>query len=70
VHASWLNQVEVFFLIFSRKALNGESFDSHEALAEWILAFQHWYDQTAQPFNWIWIRQQLNDYLKRLNPAA
>jgi transposase len=70
VHASWLNQIEVFFSILSRKALNGESFDSPEALAERILAFQDWYDQTAHPFNWTWTRQQLNDYLKRLNPAA
>jgi transposase len=70
VHASWLNQIEVFFSILSRKALNGESFNSVEALAERILAFQDWYNQTAQPFNWTWTRRQLNDYLQRLNQAA
>jgi transposase len=70
VHASWLNQIEVFFSILSRKALAGESFDSVDALAERILAFQDWYNQTAEPFNWTWTRTQLNDYLKRIGLAA
>jgi transposase len=70
VHASWLNQIEIYFSILSRKALTGESFDNLEALTERILAFEHRYNQTAQPFNWRYTRADLNAYLTRLGPAA
>jgi transposase len=66
VHASWLNQIEVFFSILSRKALAGKSFDDTDQLADWILRFQHWYNETARPFNWTWTRNDLNNYLHRL----
>jgi hypothetical protein len=66
VHASWLNQVDVFFSILSRKALHGQSFDTLDALAERILTFQNWYNQSCQPFKWSWTRQQLNDYLTKI----
>jgi len=66
VHASWLNQIEVFFSILSRKALTGRSFDNTEALAEHIQHFQAWYNTTSRPFNWTWTRHELDDYLKRL----
>jgi transposase len=73
VHASWLNQIEVYFSILSRKALNGESFGSLGALEARIIGFQDWYNQTAQPFDWKWTRAELDAYLKRLGvcgPAA
>jgi transposase len=75
VHASWLNQVEVYFSIIGRKALAGASFDDTDALTDRILAFQDWYNRTARPFNWTWTRDKLTDYLKRLSrfdlaPAA
>jgi transposase len=66
VHASWLNQIEVFFSILTRKALTGASFDNTDQLADRIIAFQDWYNQTARPFNWTWTRAKLNDYLRRL----
>jgi hypothetical protein len=66
VHASWLNQIEVFFSILTRKALTGASFDDTDALTERILGFQDWYNQTAKPFNWTWDRAKLNQYLERL----
>lgn len=66
VHASWLNQIEIFFSILSRKALAGQSFDNTDQLATRIIAFQNWYNTSSQPFNWTWNRHELNDYLKRL----
>jgi hypothetical protein len=66
VHASWLNQIEVFFSILTRKALTGKSFDDTGQLADWILRFQRWYNETAQPFNWTWTRDDLNNSLRRL----
>jgi transposase len=50
--ASWLNQVEIWFGIFSRKALKGASFESIEHLRQAIEAFVAAYGPTAKPFAW------------------
>jgi len=50
--ASWLNQVEVWFGIFSRKALRGASFQNIEQLRQAIEAFVAAYGPTAKPFVW------------------
>jgi DDE superfamily endonuclease len=51
-HTSWLNQIEMWFSILTRRALKRGSFTSLEALRERILAFIEYYNQTAKPFNW------------------
>lgn len=66
VHASWLNQIEIYFSILARKALHGASFNGLDDLARRLLEFQDWYNTTSRPFNWTWNRPQLNDYLNRL----
>lgn len=65
-HASWLNQVEIYFSILQRKALTPNDFPSPEAKAERILAFQEYYAQTATPFNWKFTRQDLERRLERM----
>ena len=50
--ASWLNQVEIWFGIMSRKALRGASFKSVEELGKAIDAFIAAYNPTARPFKW------------------
>jgi transposase len=50
--ASWLNQVEVWFGILTRKALKGASFDSTEALAKAIQDFCEAWHENAHPFIW------------------
>ncbi len=51
-HASWLNQIEVWFSILTRKALRGASFRSVQALIEQIDAFIVAYNEDAAPFEW------------------
>src|SRR5580692_8261936 len=51
-HASWLNQVEVWFSILSAKALAGASFASPRQVRDQIDAFINAYNQTAHPFEW------------------
>ena len=51
-HASWLNQVEIFFSILYRRLLKHGIFFSEEDLAEQTLAFIETYNQTAKPFKW------------------
>ncbi len=50
--ASWLNQVEIWFGIFSRKSLDGSSHVSTEALSEHILAYVNNYNTACKPFTW------------------
>lgn len=51
-HASWLNQVEVWFSILTRAALQGASFVSPQQVRTHIDAFITAYNKTAQPFEW------------------
>ncbi len=51
-HASWLNQIEIFFSILYRRLLKHGIFFSEEDLAEQMLAFIETYNQTATPFKW------------------
>src|ERR687898_776318 len=51
-HASWLNQVEIWFSILARSTLNGASFTSVTQLRAAIDAFIEAYNTTATPFHW------------------
>jgi hypothetical protein len=51
-HASWLNQVEIFFAILCRRLLKHGHFDAPADLAEQMLAYVETYNQTATPFKW------------------
>ncbi len=67
VHASWLNQVEIYFSILQRKAITTGDFASLDDLAHRILAFESRYNHTAEPFSWNYTRADLNRHLDRLN---
>jgi hypothetical protein len=66
VHASWLNQIEIYFSILQRKALTPNDFKSLEALRERIQGFQCYYEQIAKPFEWKFTRNDLNILLKKI----
>jgi transposase len=51
-HASWLNQVELFFSILERRLLRRGEFDSVDHLAERVIAFIRDYNRKAAPFRW------------------
>jgi putative transposase len=51
-HCSWLNQVEIWFSILSRRLLRRASFSSIGNLAERILRFISQYNLAAKPFKW------------------
>jgi transposase len=51
-HASWLNQVEIWFSILARSTLEGASFTSVRQLRQAIDAFIAAYNPTATPFQW------------------
>ncbi|KGH45213.1 transposase [Modestobacter caceresii] len=66
IHASWLNQVEIFFSIVQRKVIKPGDFADLEQLARRLLAFQDRYNATAEPFDWHFGRKSLNRLLERL----
>lgn len=66
VHASWLNQVEIYFSILQRKAISPADLANLDDLATRILAFQSRYNATASPFDWRYTRHDLNEFLTRL----
>ena len=58
-HASWLNQIEIFFSILWRRLLKHGIFTSEKDLAEQMLAYIETYNQTANPFKWTYTGKTL-----------
>jgi hypothetical protein len=70
IHASWLNQIELYFSIVQRKALTPNNFHSLDALANRLLRFGEHYRQIAQPFDWTFTRTDLDHLLDRIEDHA
>ena len=68
-HASWLNQVEIYFSVVQRKVLTPNDFASLAALEARLLRFQEHYERVARPFEWKFTRTDLARLLSKL-PAA
>jgi hypothetical protein len=66
IHASWLNQVEIYFSIIQRKVLTPNDFNSLTALEARLLAFQDHYQSAAKPFRWRFTRRDLAALLDKL----
>jgi hypothetical protein len=66
IHASWLNQIELYFSIVQRKALTPNDFASLDELAQRLLAFGDHYRQIARPFEWTFTRRDLERVLERI----
>ena len=66
VHASWLNQIEIYFSIVQRKVLTPNDFPSLAAVEDRLLRFQTHYEQLATPFEWTFTRSDLQALMKRL----
>lgn len=66
VHASWLNQIEIFFSVIQKKVVSPNDFPSLEKLSETLLAFIDRYNCTAEPFNWKYTADDLKDLLHRI----
>ncbi len=67
VHASWLNQVEIYFSIVQRKALTPNDFRSLAELEDRLLRFQEHYQSCAYPFQWKFTRSDLKKLLAKLH---
>ncbi len=68
-HASWLNQIELYFSIVQRKVLTPNDFPDLAAVEQRLLAFEALYNDTARPFNWRFTRADLERRLAQLPDA-
>jgi hypothetical protein len=66
VHASWLNQIEIYFSVVQRKVLTPNDFRSLTLVKERLLQFQDHYAQAARPFQWTFTRRDLGILLAKL----
>jgi len=66
IHASWLNQVEIYFSVLQRKVLTPNDFESLEDLENRIHSFQSIYEEIAKPFKWKFTRKDLKKVLSEI----
>lgn len=66
VHASWLNQVEIYNSIIQRKVLTPNDFANLAEIEARLAAFERRYEQTAAPFEWKFTRDDLTLLMKKL----
>ena len=67
IHASWLNQAEIYFSVVQRKVVTPNDFADLAALEAHLLAFGRRYEQIAAPFQWKFTRADLHKLLTRLD---
>jgi hypothetical protein len=70
VHASWLNQVEIYFSVVQRKVLTLNDFSDLTQVADRLLAFQSLYEQIAKPFEWKFTRDDLHELMHKISPST
>lgn len=69
VHASWLNQIEIYFSVVQRKVLTPNDFASLADVAARLFAFEQHYEAIAQPFAWKFTRQDLSRLMDSLSAS-
>ncbi len=67
IHASWTNQIEIYFSIVQRKVVQPNDFTDLAEVRDRLRAFEDRYNATAQPFQWKFTTSDLDDLLARLD---
>ncbi len=65
-HASWLNQIEIYFSIVQRKVVSPNDFTSLDQVEDRLTAFEQRYNATARPFRWKFTPADLEDLMARI----
>ena len=65
VHASWLNQVEVYFLIIQRKVLTPNDFANLDEVRTRLALYEELANRTPKPFAWKFTRQKMIEWVQR-----
>lgn len=67
VHASWLNQVEIYFSLVQRKVLTPNDFADLAAVEQRLRLHEELTNRTPRPFDWKFDRRKLAAFLRRLD---
>ena len=67
VHASWLDQAEIYFSVVQRKVVTPNDFTDLDQIRERLAAFETRYNAIATPFDWKFTRTDLHDLLARID---
>ena len=67
IHASWLNQIEIYFSVIQRKILTPNDFKDLADLEKRLLDFQTYYQQIAKPFKWKFTKRDLKRVLDEVS---
>lgn len=67
VHASWLDQCEIYFSIVQRKVVSPNDFTDLDEIAHRLAAFEDRYNELAEPFDWSFGRDDLDKLLARID---
>jgi transposase len=67
VHASWLNQAEIYFSLVQHKVVSPNDFTDLAQVGDRLRTFEDRYNATAQPFQWKFTTTDLDDLLARLD---
>lgn len=68
VHASWLNQVEVYFSIIQRKVLTPNDFANLDEVRTRLALYEELANRAPKPFAWKFTRQKMLEWLQRATP--
>jgi hypothetical protein len=66
LHASWLNQIAIYFSILQRKVLEPSDFEDVAEVARTLNAFERRWNEIAEPFEWGFTRDDLAALIERL----
>jgi DDE superfamily endonuclease len=67
VHASWLDQAEIYFSVVQRKVVASNDFTDLDQIRKRLAAFEARYNAVARPFNWKFTRRELENLLRRVD---
>jgi hypothetical protein len=66
VHASWLDQIEIYFSVVQRKVVSPNDFSDLTEIEARLAAFEDRYNAVARPFDWKFTRGDLDRLLIRI----
>jgi hypothetical protein len=66
VHASWLNEIEIYFSILERKVLTPNDFADLKEVRDNLTRFGQEFSRRAEPFDWSFTRKDLRELVAKL----
>ncbi|MCI0558971.1 MAG: hypothetical protein MN733_10780, partial [Nitrososphaera sp.] len=66
VHASWLNQIEIYFSIVQRKVLTPNDFIKLQEVEQRLKEFEAYFVQVSKPFDWRFTSKDLELWYNKL----